>query len=152
MCEVRLFQSELMAKYEIMVLICQVGPFNLKLIQINLGAQIHWWEPETWHETQRWELERHITRVKSNNIHILYSLSLHYSMRYKKSVRKSDFHSGTKSYSVECLCYHWNAIGNSSPLYFSVIQVWLLFKTKYHSVEWLCYCNANGRGFTPKLG
>ena len=34
-CEV-LFQWELMAKYEIMVLACQVGPFHLTLTQINL--------------------------------------------------------------------------------------------------------------------
>ena len=35
MCEVRLFQSEVMAKYQIMVLACQVGLFHLKLTQIN---------------------------------------------------------------------------------------------------------------------
>ena len=56
---------------------------------------------------QRWELERHITRVKSNNIYILHSLSFH-SMWNKKSVIKSDFHSKTKTHSVQCLCYYCN--------------------------------------------
>ena len=36
----------------------------------------------------------------------LHSVSLHYSMWCKKSVRKSDFHCERKSYSVECLCYY----------------------------------------------
>ena len=35
MCEIRLFRSELMTKYEIVVLACQVGPFHLKVTQIN---------------------------------------------------------------------------------------------------------------------
>ena len=26
---------------------------------------MYWWEPEAWHEAQRWEFERHITRAKS---------------------------------------------------------------------------------------
>ena len=36
-------------------------------------------------------------------------LSLIHSMWYKKNVRKSYFHSETKAYAVECLCYYWNA-------------------------------------------
>ena len=75
-CEVCLFQCELMVKYEIMVVACQIGPFHLKLTQIKSEMncitkhKIMYWEPEAGHETQRWELERHITRVKSNNIYI----------------------------------------------------------------------------------
>ena len=63
-CEVRLlrrtflWQSELMAKYEIMVLACQVGPYHLTLTQINTEmnciAKNKYPESQTArHETQR---------------------------------------------------------------------------------------------------
>ena len=62
-----LFECKFMAKYEIMVLACQVGPFHLKFTQINSEmnciAKNKCPQPEARHETQRWELERHITHL-----------------------------------------------------------------------------------------
>ena len=94
-------QCELTAKYEIMVWACQVGPLHLTLTRINL--EVNWIAKNKCVKSQKldtrrrgtWELERHIT----------HSLPLIYSVLYKESVRKSYFHSETKSYSVECLCY-----------------------------------------------
>ena len=47
------------------------------------------WEPEARHEMQRWELERHITRVRRTTCLFLLSLSFIYPMWCKRSVRKS---------------------------------------------------------------
>ena len=56
------FQCQLMAKYEIMVLACEVGPFHLT------------------------RLERHITRIKSNNMYIFafFVFDLFYVMQEKR--------------------------------------------------------------------
>ena len=96
-------------KCEIMVLACQVGPFHLKLTQIN--SEMNRIAKNKCLENQ--ELDTRCRGEKlnatSNTCHTLHSVSLHYSMWYKKSVRKSDFHCERKCYSVECLCYYCNA-------------------------------------------
>ena len=106
--------GELMVKYEIMVLACQLGPFHLKLNQIN--SEMNCIAKHKCPDSQKLDTRRrgeklnatsHVSRVTTYIF--LHSVSLHYSMRYKKSVRKSDFHCERKSYFVECLCYYCKA-------------------------------------------
>ena len=86
-----------MKKHEIMVLACQVGPFHLTLTQIN--SEMNCIAKNKCPDSQKLD-----TRRRGEN-----SFSLIYSMWGNKRYRKSYFHSETKSYSVECLCYYWNA-------------------------------------------
>ena len=100
--------------YKIMVLACQVGPFHLMLTQIN--SEINCIAKNKCPDSQKLDARRrgenlntksHVSRATTWLF--LHSLSLIYSMWGKKSVKKSHFHSETKSYSVEYLCYYWNA-------------------------------------------
>ena len=69
-----------MVKYEIMVLACQVGPFHLKLTQIN--SEMNRIAKNKCLENQ--ELDTRCRGEKlnatSNTCHTLHSVSLHYSM------------------------------------------------------------------------
>ena len=72
---VRSFQLQLMAKHEVMVLACQVGPFHLTLIQIN--SEINCTAKNKCRESQKLDTRRrgenlnaHLTRAKSNNMYI----------------------------------------------------------------------------------
>ena len=105
-CEVCLFQCELMVKYEIMVVACQIGPFHLKLTQIK--SEMNCITKHKCTESQKLDTRRrgenlnatsHVSRATTYTF--LQSLFLHlYSMWHKTGVRKS---AETKSYSVECL-------------------------------------------------
>ena len=69
------------------------------------------WETEAIHETQRWELERHITRVKSSNMYILafFVFDLFYVMQEKRQEILLSF--WNKVLHIFCqmlLCYYWN--------------------------------------------
>ena len=88
------------------IMACQVGPFHLKLTQINLEMNCiakHKCTDESQKldaEVRTWMHMPHHTRHEQVQQIFLHSL-LHYSMWYKKSVRKPDFHSEAKSDSVE---------------------------------------------------
>ena len=61
-----------MVKYKIMVWACQVGPFHFTLTQVNseMNCMAKNKCPDSQKVDTRWELQRHITRVKSNNMYI----------------------------------------------------------------------------------
>ena len=64
-----LSHCELMAKYKMVVLACQVGPFHLKFNQIN--SEINCIAKHKITESQKLDtkLERHTIRVKSNTLY-----------------------------------------------------------------------------------
>ena len=70
----------IMAKYEIMVLACQVGPFHLKLTQIN--SEMNCIAKNKCPENQKLDTRRRgeNSNVKATTCIFLHSLSLHYSM------------------------------------------------------------------------
>ena len=68
-------------------LVCQVSPLNSLMRARSLARDA--------------EVRTHMSRATRC---IFAFFVLHYCMWYKKGVSKSDFHSGTRSYSVESLC------------------------------------------------
>ena len=103
-----------------------ICPLHLKLSKINLEMNLIAKHKYTESQkldmrTQRWQLERHIAHVKSNNIFFCVLCFCVTLCNTRKASESMTFYSETKSYSVECsLCYYCNTTG----------QGWIHTKTR----------------------
>ena len=93
---------------------CQAGPLDLTLTQINLEMNCtaknkcpESQKLDTRHRGENLNATSHVSRAAI--CIFLHSFSLIYSMWGKKSARKFYFYYEAKSFSVDCLCYYWNA-------------------------------------------
>ena len=113
--------------------------------KLHSFAQMYW-EPEAWQkklETQEMRTLNTTSSAQTATTCIFFhSLSFYYSMWYKKSIRKSDFCSKTRAYSVGCCVIVMSPIGdshqNSDKVYCDSATATMYMATT--NVQNNCYC------------